>query len=362
MPNIRRSMYHVWSILPKFLAPATAGQLIVGQGANANPAWVTISGDATLAADGTLTIQSGTVQPGDLGTIGKANTNIAQDDAVYISSVTAAGVPVFSIADADVAQGQAVYIATAALTSGSTSTTPIFRKSALSAATLNTNAGNVGDKVYLTTTGTTGNTWSLSAPSAANSIVQVLGRITVKSATVGQIAWDLTGQPQEIIGSNELQALSVGTAALAAGGVTEAKIAANSLTGLVVGNIATSAPGAIASANVGQQIVMQFAIPDGASGNVDFTGVPYKFRVTDVTYVKTAGAGNAGNSIAMHNGTTGNAITNGMNNATDTGTAYAGSLDDAFWDVAAGATIRFVTVRAGGNNAAIITVYGIRLA
>lgn len=63
MANVRRSMYHVWSILAKHLSPATAGQLIVGQGANTDPAWATVSGDATLASSGALTIGAGKITP-----------------------------------------------------------------------------------------------------------------------------------------------------------------------------------------------------------------------------------------------------------------------------------------------------------
>ena len=144
--------------------------------------------------------------------------------------------------------------------------------------------------------------------------------------------------------------------------VTQAKVAPNVLTGLVAGSVGTAAPGALSRSNVGIPVVMQFAIPDLASGNVDFTGVPYKFRVTGVVYTKTGGAGNAGNSIALHNGTTGNAVSNAMNSATDTAVVQVGTLDDAFWTVLAGATLRFVTIKAGGNNAAVITVYGMRVA
>lgn len=355
MPIIRRSMYHVWSILAKHLAPATAGQLIIGQGANTNPAWVTIGGDATLAADGTLTIAAGSTGPADIGTVGKAATNIAQDDLVCITAVTASGVPVFSIADADVAAKQATYVATAALASGATSSTPIFRLNVLSAATLNTNAGNVGDPVYLTTTGTTGNTWSLTAPSAAGSIVQVVGRINVKSATVGQIAWELVGQPQITIGSNELQALSV----------TEAKVATNSLSALVAANVTvpSATPGGAAqpltAVNMGMPVVLVLDVLDAASGNADFTSVPYKFTVTEVLYIKS-GAGNAGNSITVDNGTGGAHITNAMNSATDGGTATASTLGNT--TIAANATIRCVTVRAGNTNGARIVLRGFRAA
>jgi len=155
---------------------------------------------------------------------------------------------------------------------------------------------------------------------------------------------------------------------LAPGAVTTAKIASQAVDASKVADTtvgAAVAPGAaraLVAAEVGAQVKLVLTVSDAASGNADFTGVPYKFLVTGVTYVKTGGAGNAGNSITLHNGTTGNAITNGMNNATDTGTAYASTLDDAFTTVAAGATLRAVTVKAGGNNAALIIIEGIRVA
>ena len=155
---------------------------------------------------------------------------------------------------------------------------------------------------------------------------------------------------------------------LAPGAVTTAKIASQAIDASLVANTTVGAPTApaasraITAAEVGSPVRLVLAVADGASGNADFTGVPYKMQITGVSYIKTGGAGNAGNSITLHNGTTGNAITNGMNNATDTGTAYASTLDDAYLVVAANATLRAVTVRAGGNNAALVIVDGVRLA
>ena len=155
---------------------------------------------------------------------------------------------------------------------------------------------------------------------------------------------------------------------LAPGAVTGSKIAAQAVDASKVANTTVGAPvapaasRALTAAEVGAPVRLVLAVADGASGNVDFTGVPYKMQITGVSYIKTAGAGNAGNSITLHNGTTGNAITDGLNNATDTGTDYAATLDDAYLIVAANATLRAVTVRAGGNNAALIIVDGIRLA
>tara|TARA_R110000868_G_scaffold84975_1_gene239276 strand:- start:636 stop:2009 length:1374 start_codon:yes stop_codon:yes gene_type:complete len=133
----------------------------------------------------------------------QASTNLANGDAVYISSTTAAGVPIVSVADADASGKLAVFVVTdATILSGAQGSAAL---SGLSAATLNTVAGSVGAPVYLTTTGTTTNTWTLTAPTANDAAVQIIGRVNVSSATVGQIAYNLFGQTVVRYGSNQLQ-------------------------------------------------------------------------------------------------------------------------------------------------------------
>ena len=146
------------------------------------------------------------------------------------------------------------------------------------------------------------------------------------------------------------------------GAVGSEALAAQSVTPVNLANAVGIPPGVIPASSMGVPITLELAVPDAATGNTDFTGLPYKIRVLDVLYLKTGGAGNAGNSIALHNGITGNAITDAMNNATDTGTSEAATLDDAFTTVAAGTTLRCVGTRAGGNNAALITVIAVRVA
>lgn len=145
--------------------------------------------------------------PTDLAVTGKASTNLAQDDLCYVSSVTAAGVPIMTPADADGAGKAATWICTGTILSGATG---LFRKAVLSAG-VETNAATVGDPVYLTITGTTTNTWSLTPPSGADDIVQIAGRVTIKAASPGgQIMWDLaSGSGVKSVGTNELAAESV---------------------------------------------------------------------------------------------------------------------------------------------------------
>jgi predicted ThiF/HesA family dinucleotide-utilizing enzyme len=80
---------------------------------------------------------------------------------------------------------------------------------------LNTNAGVVGDPVYLSATD---GGWTLTAPTGASQIVQKVGQIVVKSATVGSIWFYLSGASQapSKVGTGSLQALAIAAANLSA--------------------------------------------------------------------------------------------------------------------------------------------------
>lgn len=279
---------------------------------------------------------------------------------------------------------------------------------------LNTNAGNVSDPVYLSATA---GGWTLTPPTAAANRVQIVGRIAVKSGTVGEIEFNLTANDafsqlgngdllagilsadaagralfaagvldvttfQSAVAAGILSADATGRAFIASNffdaATVDAKIATDAigedrltpgeLYGRVVANTTIGAsvtPGgasrAITAPEVGIPVMIELNVADAASGNADFTGLPYKIRVVGVDYLKTTGAGNAGNSATLHNGTTGNAITGAMNGAADKDVDNARSLDDAFIDVAANTTLRVVTVRAGGDNSCKLTIRAIRL-
>lgn len=266
---------------------------------------------------------------------------LAVGDLVYVNGTTtnpATGsdpIPTVTKADADAAGAAkvATYVVTKAMTQNSFGKVGKY----LVARGLNTSSyTTVGDPVYLSTTA------GASTPTSPTlGTVQIVGYVAVKSATVGVIVYNLTAP------------------VVAPGGLT-----GTSFANTVVGAAVTpgGAARALAATEFGAPVRFLLQVADAASGNADFTSVPYKVLITGVSYIKTSGAGNAGNSITLHNGTTGNAITDGLNNATDTGTDYAATLDDAYTTVAANATLRAVTVRAGGNNAAILVVDAIRVA
>jgi hypothetical protein len=78
---------------------------------------------------------------------------------------------------------------------------------------LNTNAGEVGDPVYLDYT--TPGSWTLTGPTGADQLKQIVGRIKVKSATVGKIVFNTV----------KAELVTQGSSALQTGAVTKTKLA-----------------------------------------------------------------------------------------------------------------------------------------
>lgn len=342
---------------------------------------------------------AGTVTPGTLVYISGRNTTAASEAAGL-------GRPTVTKADADAASPAniATYVVVESIPQDG------FGKVAKSWTAINVDTSAyaaANDPAYLSATaGLTTET----APSTGAANVQRVGTVRVKSSTVGVIDYNLRDAVPQRFGSGSiidgfLSADATGRAKMATGyfdsatleakfaaavfrataasralfvtgffdaatvldkfaadAIVETLLAANSLYARVLANVASIAAGAVPAANIGIPFVYQLSVPDAGSGNIDYTSFPYKHRILGLSYLKTGGAGNAGNSITLHNGTGGNAITNAMNSATDTNFAPVGTLDDAFTDVAANATLRAVTVRAGGNNAALLTVYAMRIA
>jgi hypothetical protein len=70
----------------------------------------------------------------------------------------------------------------------------------------NTNTATVGDPVYLSATA---GGWTLTPPTAANERSQIVGRVTVKSATVGEILFDLARAELVSVETGGIQDLAV---------------------------------------------------------------------------------------------------------------------------------------------------------
>jgi hypothetical protein len=106
----------------------------------------------------------------------------------------------------------------------------VVKKGFLSSKAMNTNGSSVGDPVYLSATA---GGWTLAIPTGADQDVQIVGRVTIVSATVGQIRFWFEAVPQKR-----------GTSSLQAGAITSASIAANTID---AGDIAT---GGVATAEI----------------------------------------------------------------------------------------------------------------
>jgi hypothetical protein len=152
------------------------------------------------AADPTQ--DAGGVRPANTGqaVINSTGSSIAANKLVAISGLdTTSGLPKIVLADADVAAHEDVWVTLDAIDNTDTG---VVYKGGLSAATLNTNsASTAGDPVYLSTTA---GGFAHTAPSTGISRVHPVGMVVVKSATVGQILWDIG--PVRKIGTNEIQA------------------------------------------------------------------------------------------------------------------------------------------------------------
>jgi hypothetical protein len=117
---------------------------------------------------------------------------------------------------------------------------------------LNTNAGEVGDPVYLDAT--TPGSWTLTGPTGADQLKQIVGRIKVKSATVGKIVFNTVKSEIVALGSSALQPDSV-TKTKLAGGFSQIALLAGGAAGDHV----------IAAIAVGDELVKVLHISTAAS-------------------------------------------------------------------------------------------------
>jgi hypothetical protein len=120
--------------------------------------------------------------------INKTGSTIATDKLVAISGYdTTSKLPKIVLADADSANlATEVWVTNKSIVDSKTAT--VF-KGGMSAANLNTNsATSAGDPVYLSATA---GAFAHTAPTGTDARQVIVGYVQVKSATVGQIAWDI---------------------------------------------------------------------------------------------------------------------------------------------------------------------------
>jgi hypothetical protein len=117
---------------------------------------------------------------------------------------------------------------------------------------LDTNSGEVGDPVYLDAM--TAGSWTLTGPTGADQLKQIVGRIKVKSATVGKIVFNTAKAEIVALGSSALQPDSV-TKTKLAGGFSQISLLAGGAAGDHV----------IAGIAVGDELVKVLHISTAAS-------------------------------------------------------------------------------------------------
>jgi hypothetical protein len=172
--------------------------------------------------------------------------------------------------------------------------------------------------------------------------VQRVGYCAKKDATTGILVYDLRSAPVQSFGSQ-----SVG-----------------GLAGSNTANSADQAAGAVSAANFAIPVLVSLTIPAGVTGNVDFTGWPFKMRVRRVYGIKTAAAGGGAGTVQVMNGATTDAITDAISiDVADQTVLNALTINDAFQDIASGATVRVVRTRtASTSEACVLTLVGVRVA
>jgi len=122
----------------------------------------------------------------NLEVLNSSGGTLTRDTLVYISSWSAAKeMPVVAKGDADDPTTRTQYVVTGDIANGEIG---FVKKFALSAANKDTSAGAVGDPVYLSATA---GGFTLTKPTGSMQLAQIVGRIAVVSASVGQIVWML---------------------------------------------------------------------------------------------------------------------------------------------------------------------------
>lgn len=279
--------------------------------------------------------------------INKTGSDIAADKLVALLGfdVTSSR-PKCVLADANVAAHDNIWVTPDGIANGEEG---YVYKGSLSAANLNTNFGTVGDPVYLSETagGFTG-----TAPTATDSVVYPVGFTMVKSATVGQIFWNIG--PIRKVSSN---GTNVTMDAANLDGVTLDANGAGSTVQVIPASLSGTQAAEVADVNVIGGIPVIHRITAAAlTGDVDVT-LTHKTRIIDVYCINTA-AGGAGDTITVKNGAT--AITDAMDiNKNDKVITRAGTIDDAQYEIAASGTLR--VTGASGATCEVVVV-GIRVA
>lgn len=182
---------------------------------------------------------------------------------VFVSGVTADGTPKISLADADAGvTGYASHVLVGGI--ASTETGYAFKRTMIN--NVNTAGAAVSDPVYLSATA---GAFTLTRPTG-NALVQIVGRVTVVSATVGQIMIDLSSG-----------------GGLGAGAPIAGQLRATLIAGGAAGNLT------VTGINVGDRLVYVSSEDDTSGITVNLTA---EFSITAANTINNAG----GTSTAAH--------------------------------------------------------------
>lgn len=260
-------------------------------------------------------------------TVGSAASALCANDLVYVSTYTGE-VPTVTKAQGTSGGIFAQYIVPVGAACGG-DVVLVARRQITGA---NTNAGAVGDPVYLSDA--TAGGWTLTKPTATDK-VQIVGRIAVKSATVGVIEIQLPGQQQIV----HTHASNAEGGALEAGQVGGAAFENNSGVDTTGGPLLTWYKAVTASA--GTTIV----------------ALARKVRIIDA-YIRSTAAGK-NQTITLKNGNADTIVGAMTLSCTDNTITRAAVIDDAYADVACGCALVAV---ASAATAGLIVVTGIPVA
>lgn len=221
---------------------------------------------------------------------------------------------------------------------------------------------DITNKVVYHNTGTLASpVWNSLGGVTAGEITLATGSILLGAAGVGA-ALDVKGDGKILVGngttatsvavSGDITITNAGVTAIGAGKVTNAMHVAASEDGTVV-KVA-------ADANVIGAIPVYHRITIADSAGDTTVVLTHKTRIIDFYAVKTSTAGGAGDTLTLKNVAT--AITNALDlNVADKAVVRAGTIDDAQWEVAAGANL-VVTAAKNTSCAAEVVVVGLRVA
>lgn len=305
------------------MAALTDTHLLVGNGSNVATD-VAMSGDATLANTGALTIANSAIN----------NAKVSASAAIAWSKLAA-------LTDAHFLVGNGSNVATDVAMSGDAT---LANTGALTIAALAVDNGKLAANAV-------DNSKVDAAAAIAWSKMAALTDTHILVGNGSNVATDVAMSGDATIantGAVTIANNAVTTAKILDSNVTEAKIAPNTLTGLVVGNTAD------APVIGGIPIIFPIATAGGATANTDVTST-HKIQIIDVWVVNT-GLGTAGDTIQIFNGAS--AVTDAIDiNKADETVTRAGTIDDTLAVISAAGTLRVTETDGGGADSPSTIVY-----